>query len=328
MKVLFPERIRLALRNLKTKEPAETGAPDDQDSCVKKAIRKKLSGRRNRSFLRRNTFFTALLKAPGSLTVEASVVIPLFLIVITGFFSLFGAMVTQLKLQTGMERAGKEIAALSYVNEALKKNPDKKNGILQAVGADLALTVISEGAVKELVKARIGDYADELYIAGGENGVSFLGTRYSAAEQEIIITASYKLNAFFLPVSGFRVSQQSVRRAFTGKEAELHEEEEIVYITEYGKTYHTSLSCNYLDLSIASVSLSLVGTRRSADGKIYRECEICHEDGGEEVYITSYGDRYHYDKNCSGLKRSIRSIPISQVGSRTLCKKCKKRDGG
>ena len=63
----------------------------------------------------------------------------------------------------------------------------------------------------------------------------------------------------------------------------------------------------------------------SSDGK-YKICErCCHgitPQDGEEVYITIYGDRYHKSRTCSGLKRTIREIMLSQVGNRAPCSKC------
>ena len=39
-------------------------------------------------------------------------------------------------------------------------------------------------------------------------------------------------------------------------------------------------------------------------------------------YITPYGDRYHKEKDCAGLRRSIRKLKKSQVGDLPACSKC------
>ena len=262
----------------------------------------------------------------GSLSLEAAVVIPLFLMIVAAFLSFFGIMMTQLKLQTGMERVGREIAGAYYAADKIRKDPEKGKSWLLSLGEGLLLTAVSEGAVKDLVRKQAGDFADEMHVRGGENGVSFLGTRFSEEKQEVILQASYEFTPFFLPVKGILLTQASVHRAFTGKTWEKKTEEPLVYVTTYGKVYHTSLSCNYLDLSIITVDKALVGARRNVDGSKYYECEVCEDNGQLRVFITSYGDRFHYDRNCSGLKRSITSVPVSQVGSRHLCKKCEKRE--
>ena len=44
--------------------------------------------------------------------------------------------------------------------------------------------------------------------------------------------------------------------------------------------------------------------------------------GHLEIYITSQGNRYHTQLNCSGLKRTIYTVPLSQTGGRGRCSKC------
>lgn len=43
------------------------------------------------------------------------------------------------------------------------------------------------------------------------------------------------------------------------------------------------------------------------------------------VYITTYGDRYHCTKKCHGIKRYVRKVKISEIGGMPECSKCKGR---
>lgn len=43
------------------------------------------------------------------------------------------------------------------------------------------------------------------------------------------------------------------------------------------------------------------------------------------VYITDYGDRYHVSKQCSGIKRNIRKVKKSEIEGMPECNKCKER---
>ena len=70
------------------------------------------------------------------------------------------------------------------------------------------------------------------------------------------------------------------------------------------------------------MSSSAVDGMRNADGGKYYPCEGCGGNPDETVYITDYGDRYHTDINCSGLKRTVEEIDIKDVGDRGVCKKC------
>lgn len=40
------------------------------------------------------------------------------------------------------------------------------------------------------------------------------------------------------------------------------------------------------------------------------------------LYITNQGDCYHKDLGCSGIKRTVRMIRLSEVGTRRPCSRC------
>lgn len=48
--------------------------------------------------------------------------------------------------------------------------------------------------------------------------------------------------------------------------------------------------------------------------------------GGKEdavgLYITETGNKYHSSLDCSGLKRHIDAVPITEVGGMGACSKC------
>ena len=281
---------------------------------------------------RKNIGFSAFFskhKKEGSLSLEAAVAVPVFLMAVLAFYSFFPALMSCLKLKAGMEEAGRTIAGCYYIKEKLTESDDagKTAELAALAGEDLALTVISEASVKAAVRQQAGEYADERFIEGGETGVSFLGTHYDEAEKTLYIWAGFLMKAFLVPGIRIPVGLMSVHRTFTGKGDASLTEEEIVFITEYGEVYHTSMGCRYLDLSINKVSKYLAEEKRNADGDRYRPCELCIEeepDDYQEVFITSYGNRYHLKKRCPGLKRTIYSVPLSQAGGRRLCKKCGK----
>ncbi len=99
------------------------------------------------------------------------------------------------------------------------------------------------------------------------------------------------------------------------------EEERMVYITETGTVYHLSRSCTHLDLKIYPIDSSELEGARNGGGGRYKRCELCGGGSGT-VYITAEGDRYHSSLSCSGLKRTIYEVPISQVGGRKACSRC------
>ena len=160
----------------------------------------------------------------------------------------------------------------------------------------------------------------ELAAAGGAADIT--------GEDECIdLICPYKAEPFVSVVgfSDFVMFSRMRTRAWTGYDAEavkVNEEEEIVYITEYGEVYHLTKSCSFLRLSIRAVDIELVESLRNADGSCFYACEECGGKCTNIVFVTSYGNRYHGTLQCKGLKRTIQEIPLSEVGGRTACKKC------
>lgn len=154
------------------------------------------------------------------------------------------------------------------------------------------------------------------------------GTADVTGEDECIdLIFPYKAEPFFSVVgfSDFVMFSRMRTRAWTGYDVEsanTEEEEELVYITEYGKVYHLTKSCSFLRLSIRAVNVNQVEKLRNADGSCFYICEECGDKCSNIVFITSYGNRYHGTLQCRGLKRTIQEIPLSEAGDRTACKKC------
>jgi len=99
-------------------------------------------------------------------------------------------------------------------------------------------------------------------------------------------------------------------------------EDEYVYITRTGYSYHRSRSCSHLKVTIKAISSDEVNSARNKSGSRYRPCERCGGSGTGILFITPDGDRYHSDAACSGLKRDIRTVRLSEVGGRTPCSEC------
>ena len=153
------------------------------------------------------------------------------------------------------------------------------------------------------------------------------------SDDEMWIELPEKINytPLFLPdgLKMFGVWCSGSARAWTGRSGEYaggapSEAEQYVYVAENGTVYHTSSCCTHINLSISKTDISSVGSMRNENGGKYTECEKCGDntEAGTDVYITSYGDRYHSDLSCSGLKRSVRMVEISRVNGLQECERC------
>jgi Flp pilus assembly protein TadG len=161
------------------------------------------------------------------------------------------------------------------------------------------------------------------YIKGGSKAVSLLGSTYENNYVTLKATYTMKVPIEFFGWKGFVVAQGSKVHKWIG-DRDDGEKTDYVYVTERGTVYHRDRKCNYLDLSIQTVNMSAVSSKRNKNGNIYYACSDCA--AGKtvtgNVYITNYGTCYHTKASCSGLKRTIYLIPVTEAGSKRACSKC------
>lgn len=241
----------------------------------------------------------------ASMTVEAALVLPVFLFSMLLLAFLAQMVRCQDEVQWALTRAAREVSA--------------------EYGA----------AEKDVLLSRLYILTKlERYLGGSGLSISLLHSECGGERDEIDLIADYRMNVPFrlLPVSKYTFRARVHTRAFTGVEDRGSEGERPgdrkVYITETGRIYHDSLSCTYLKLSISQLQFEDVEEMRNESGGKYKPCERCCRTGAPTqkatVWITNFGDRYHISRSCSGLKRNIRTIRLSEVGKRTPCSKCGK----
>lgn len=295
--------------------------------------KKKLSGR---------TFFFASQKVKGSLTVEAAFVMPMVIFLVAAFSYLMMVMGLQIKLQEALDMAGRRLAGYAYVYGQIGKLAFETEGeVVQKkpeIGDLLRYGLNSAYALK-LVRDYSGeDWLEQYFILNGENGIWITEGDMFSEEDVIDLVLHYTVKIPYLPGEdvGIHLVSRCRVKAWTGFEkkrekTEEEAEEETVYITETGKVYHTNINCTYLKLSIEEVSFYNLEYIRNQSGGKYYACERCFrknsssDNGSGKIFITKTGDRYHCEKGCSGLKRTINEIPISQVGDRGKCKRCEQK---
>ena len=282
--------------------------------------------KQSNSFLKRmSPGFIAPFFHRGSLTVEAALVIPLFLFAVISILSFTEILRVQMKLNGSLQQTAKEMAVYAY---AVDNPTDRTTDKTEKASVDLSDIALSETYVRSrTVSDLTGSYLENSPI-GGAYKLSFLESRFMEKDR-IKLRCHYYVTPFFAlsKKAGFLTESSAVIHAFNGYDNAGNtaddEKEIVVYITESGRAYHYSRDCRYLDLSIRNVDAGQLSGLRNQSGGKYYACPICARSGtGVITYVTDYGDRYHYDLLCSGLKRTIRAVFLSQVGSRTPCSKC------
>ena len=267
---------------------------------------------------------------PASMTLEAALILPLFLFFMLGILSVYDMVLLQSRVSASLFRAGREAAQYAwYARYALDSEeggaaPGKDSLPARAAAAGLSLTWVS-GRTEELVRKEnpAGDV-----LSGG---ISLLGSEILTDSGEICLTASYKASpSFSLPgIPALTLQSTYAGHAWTGyRLSELpgeqkEEEDEIVYITDRGSVYHRDRACTYLRPSVRSVQGALVAGERSLGGAVYYPCEYCRPSEAGCVFITNYGNRYHSSASCSAIHRNVREVPLKSVEGRMRpCSKC------
>lgn len=264
----------------------------------------------------------ALFTLDGSVTVEAVFALPLFLFFMIHVMSAITMIETQSRLGAAMHQTGNQMAFAGYVY-------DKVVG--ETIPDGITSVALTEGYARNQILSYAGkDYLEHSSIQNGAAGVSFAGTSIMEKNDVIEIRLSYEIEPLFyiMGFNGFGMKQRYYGRAWTGYDVEdgvsdVTSEDPMVYVTQTGTVYHTNRNCTYLNPSVEIVSAEELVDRRNASGAKYYSCETCgsREPQGQ-IYITEYGSSYHCSITCSGLKRTIYTIPLSEVGGRGRCTKC------
>ena len=163
-------------------------------------------------------------------------------------------------------------------------------------------------------------------IKNGSEGIFLIGSNISLEEEFVDLILSYNISPFspILNTNQLWITQRCRRRLWIGTEEVAEKKEPIVYVTTNGTVYHTNLECSYLKRNVDTVTYEDLKWKRNESGGKYYLCEFCSKKKpGQSVYITKYGDRYHYRATCPGLTRGIRSILLSQINGLPQCSKCK-----
>lgn len=241
-------------------------------------------------------------KIKASLTVEAALVLPVFIFAVLSVIYINQLLLYEEEVQWALVGTGKEIS----VEYAAFQN----NMVLTPVYA----------------MAKFEQHLDE------KTAVNLWRSKFDEESGEIILRADYvqKIPFPIINRNVFTFCDQYRTRTFTGVITRMTDEEageeETVYVTETGNVYHRSLECTYLKLSISQVKYEDLEYLRSQSGEKYYACEGCCKAAGvfsgQDIYICNYGNRFHISRTCKKIKRSIRQVKRSQVGQMLPCSKC------
>lgn len=267
---------------------------------------------------RKKRTFYAVSGGNGSLTVEAAIVFPIFILAF--YLLIYGVKMVELqsKIQYALEATAMELA-----DYAVTKGADADSQVLELAGN----LIYSKAGAQILFETNLKKCnADQQMLWGTVSSFSFLDSKILNGNQEIYLVVRYKLKvpgfSLFFPDKSIPCVQNTCVRAFVGASVRQWSENQIVYITTGDQVYHTNRECTHLVLSIEKVSVEDF-VKKQQYYKRYSSCALCKRKmEGDYYYITEDGRRYHKSILCKALKRTVERIPLWQAEGRRLCSRC------
>lgn len=249
----------------------------------------------------------------GSLTIEAALVLPIFLFFLIGLLQFMLVIQTEAAVRTSLWETAKFLSTEAYKTVSYK---DEIGEIYD---------IVSEMEVhSSFIKKEGKDFWDKSIVVGGSKGFSFARSTFFEQDGYLDLIVTYDVHVPFLLLDTVTIPQlqRCYVRGWIGEGEQ--KAEQIVYVTQSGTVYHLSEQCSHLKLTIQEIAPAQLPAARNNGGGKYVPCEKCGKKAleGGKYFITREGECFHTTRSCSGLKRSVLVIPISKVGKRTLCKRC------
>lgn len=261
--------------------------------------------------------YKTFLSERGSASVEAAIVLPVFIFAMLGIVSVAGAIQTRGIVYEGLHETALYLAEYSFLDRQIKDGAD--------VGEEAGL--ISNGLSAVTANAKLGEYIDdgglvERYVDGGMAGLRIVQAELKS-DDLIYIKLLYDLHIEVPIIGDIRIPcEERIRqRAYLGYDRENDDDSEgtYVYVAENGQVYHSSRSCYHIRLTIRQVSPTAAA--RECEG--LSGCSLCARYSGRgTLYVTQSGDRYHFSLECPGLKRTIYRVKKDDCGGLPPCSEC------
>lgn len=272
----------------------------------------------------------------GSITLEAAIALPLFLLVSLTIIYIINVMYLQLSLQIALEETARNISKTAYISsefyslateqqrDSLEENPS----LIENIGASIiSIPYIQNCFLDEDTKKILENSS----VENGSNGLSFSLTSVDMSTNIVDIVVTYKVTIPFISgdLFSFNLSNRCYMQIYMGKDMEREQADTsfYVYFTSYGKVYHTNKYCMYL--------LNYTKAIRYRDFLLQdalNNCLLCSSHVTTEqlykdnpiIYITSDEYTYHTTLDCQSFTKDVFRIKRTSLEEDELCEECLK----
>lgn len=260
-------------------------------------------------------------KSEGSMSLEAALVLPLFLFFFLNLGSAMEIMRLHGRLETALWEVGREAGVYGCILRV--EGGLEKETLVSEIG-DL---ILSHTYVKARIKKYLGEeYLDASPLRGGSDGLLFLGSDLVNEEDLLEIVLTYQIQPFW-NLAGFRsffMENRYYGRMWTGYDPKKADRA-VYYLAENGEVYHRNQNCTHLMLSIQGIRRENLNAAVNLEGRHYRACLKCVQGPiPEELWIAEEGECFHARRECSGLKRKYRAVTWEEARKYRPCSRCGK----
>ena len=239
------------------------------------------------------------------LTIETAIVLPMFTIAMMTLISIMSIYYVGCKIEAALSQEAEYVSVTTFDNNAYSVSGIKAN-IVYKLGNKL----LSCGLIE-----------------GGESGLDFSETDLTN-EEIIILDVKYNVKLPFDIFGSYSIpcEKRIIVHSWIGYINGLNgasDSFQYVYITNNGSVYHRSRECSHISLSVKKIKGEEVPSLRNIHGEKYKRCMSCRPKSVDEIlFITTDGDKYHNSLTCSGLKRTVRRVRLSEIGGIPPCSRC------
>ena len=242
----------------------------------------------------------------ASMTIEAALVLPLFVFCSLALMMPMKWLDTERKIRMAAERFCEQASVSAY----------EQGGILSGL----------------LLKGIAEQYADDVIIT--ESSVSDItgDIRYELKYKRFI--------PFFRNMT--KDMNQTIgvqRREWIGLDGKLKEknggreedrQDEIVFVGAAMGRYHLYRDCHYISNTYQTITVKEASNRITSHGNKVTACSVCAKDCTEDdmVYLTPEGKHYHTSISCRSMSSYVQERYLEDVRHLGVCSYCAGRNAG
>jgi len=279
----------------------------------------------------KKAFFRASLN--GSMTLEASITLPLFLLFCCSIIYIIHILTLQQSLQNALEESSRKVSRQIYLSDSIKNLSALEKIKLNSKHSDLFLKVTEKVMIQTLFKEaflskEVENAINKSYIINGCDGINFNNTFLTSNKEEVSFVISYSIKVPFLPsLIKLDFTQSISFHSFIGISLLKDKASSIsyVYITVNGAVYHNNPFCSYL-LSYAGFYSKDYLENIIKDKESFHPCPNCAKKTNmpDKVLLCINSNVYHTRIDCFYISKTISKIPFDTVKDKTLCSRCEK----